>query len=284
MYSRFKNSILHPSMIYQYTDSKAKTFWYFVFLLIIFILPNILYVSFTGGLDNSYFVEMSNSFSKTSTSLYIKDYKLCSGAVEEKHYISSEVCDLYFLPYLEDATKEEIKKEVSSLDEGTKAYQLVFTKNNIVGIYSANNMKFYINLATYEELEIEEATLSFDSKVVISNEFAGILYGLYNKYKTLIILITVPSIIISGIIGLLVSLLIPTGIIYLFNRHLRISFGKIFHMGIYAFTIYVFASVLSMFMASSLLLIVCQLISFFYLSHAMRYYFMNNNGGFKNGL
>ena len=284
MYTRFKNSILNPKMIHQYTDSKLKTFGYFVFLLLIFTLPNILYICFTGGIDNNVFVEMANAYSKQESSMFIADYKLYSLMPDEKLYVETDTCGMYFFPYLEDSNRDFISKEMESFDNEAKQYELIFTKNNISGIYQVNNARFFVELATYEEIGVLSAKLSLDSRVVVGNEFAGVLFGLFNKYKTMIIAISIPTILINGIIGLLFMILIPTLILYLFNRHLGIKYGKIYHMGIYAFTIYTFANTLSIFMASSLLLIVCQLISFFYLSTAVRYYFISTNGGNKHGL
>ena len=284
MYTRIKNSILNPKMIAQYTNSKLKTFGYFIFILLIFTLPSILYVCFTGGIDNSYFVDMTNAYSKTDTTLFIYDYKLYSLIEDEKHYVDSDVCGMYFLPYLEDTNREFIKNEIASMNQEAKQYELVFTRNSVVGIFTVNNVRLYVDLATYEEIGILNAKLSLDDRVVVGNQFAGILYGVYNKYKTLITIFSIPAILISGVASLLMMLLIPTLILYLFNRPLKVKYGKIYHMGIYAFTIYVFASTISIFITSQLLLIVCQLISFFYLSTALKQYFITNNGGLKNEL
>lgn len=284
MYTRFKNSILNPKMIAQYTNSKLKTFGYFIFLLLIFTLPNILYVSFTGGIDNSYFVEMTNAYSKTETSLFITDSKLYSLNPNEKYYVESEICGMYFFPYLEDTTREFLSKEIESMNVSVKVYELVFTRNGVIGIYTVNNVRIFINLATYEEIGVETAKLSFDDRVVVGNEFSGILYGVYNKYKTLVTICSIPTILIGGAVSLLMMLLIPTLILYLFNRPLKVKYGKIYHMGIYAFTIFVFANVITLFISSQLLLILCQLISFFYLSTALRQYFITTNGGFKDEL
>ena len=284
MYTRFKNSILNPKMISQYTNSKLKTFGYFIFLLIIYTLPSTLYVCFTGGIDNSYFVEMTNAYSKTETTLFVADYKLYSLLDNEKHYVNTEFCGMYFLPHIEDASSDNIKAEISLMNTSTKQYELVFTRNNIVGVYSINNVRVFVNLATYEEIGIMNAKLSLDDRVVVGNQFSGILYGVYNKYKTLITICSIPTILISGAVSLLLMLLIPTLILYLFNRPLKVKYGKIYHMGIYAFTIFVFANVITLFISSQLLLILCQLISFFYLSTALRQYFITTNGGFKDEL
>ncbi len=288
MYKRYKAAILKPSSIPLYINKKLISTLYFLLLGLIYILPNLIYVVSTGGIDNSYFINIVDTIRGEEVNYKVIDNTL-SGVdinnVAEIKSFSTESIQISFTPITEgmlEGDLSQVYKEISSFSDAQ--IKLVLTEKSVIGLFDYQGFLLDINLGTYTEFNIGDINLSNTNSEVELNNFSKLLHGIHDKYKTIIILVTIPSLIIGGLAGLALTLLIPSFVLYIFNRGFGVKFGKIYHMSIYAFTIYILASTVLFMYVTSLITLIFEIISFVYLSIAMRSYAINNKGGFRREL
>lgn len=285
MYKRYKASILKPSLIPLYINKKFISIIYFLLLGLIYILPNLVYVISTGGIDNSYFIDIVDELRGEEINYSIMDNTLndVDGKGEIKSF-STESIQVSFTPIKETDFETDLRdnfKEIGAFSEAP--IKLILTEKRVIGLFSYQGVLIDLNLGTYDEFEIDGFSLINTKSEKELNSFSGLLHGIHDKYKTIIILVTIPSLILGGIIALALTLLIPSFVLYIFNRGLGVKFGKIYHMAIYAFTIYILGSTVLFLYATTFVTLIFEIISFVYLSIAMRSYVIHK-GGFKHEL
>lgn len=137
---------------------------------------------------------------------------------------------------------------------------------------------------TYEEINISSLNFNEIRRTENQNELGRVLRAVHQKYETFIILVSIPSLLIGGVISLIMLLLIPVFISYIFNRGLQLRFNVFFKAGIYAFTPYVFATLISVGNTTSFLAMLAELLSLVYLFIALNTYYLKKVGGVKNEL
>jgi len=285
MYKRYKASILKPSLIPLYINKKFISIIYFLLLGLIYILPNLVYVISTGGIDNSYFIDIVDALRGEEINYSIIDNTLndVDGKGEIKSF-STESVQVSFTPIKETDFETDLKdnfKEIGSFSEAP--IKLILTEKRAIGLFSYQGVLIDLNLGTYDEFGIEDFSLINTKSEKELNNFSSLLHGIHDKYKTIIILVTIPSLILGGLIALALTLLIPSFVLYIFNRGLGVKFSEIYHMAIYAFTIYILGSTLLFMYATTFVTLIFEIISFVYLSIAMRSYAIHK-GGFKREL
>ena len=286
MYSRYKTSILNPSRIPLLLDKKILSILYFLILGLIYILPNLVYVISTGGIDNYFFVEIVDEMRNEDIDYTLSDNVLTSISNDpEIQSIVTNSLQITFVPTKDEQLATELSvvyQEVNKLSE--TPIKLIFTEKRIIGLFSFQGFLIDLDLGTYQEFSVGEVHLENTTSEVELNNFSRVLHNIHNKYKSLIVMVTIPSLLIAGFIGLALTLLIPSFVLFIFNSGLGVKFGKIYHMSIYAFTIYILGSTLLYMFVSSYITLILEIVSFFYLSAAMRAYAFTNKGGFKREL
>lgn len=143
MYWRFRDSLLKPSSIAEYIDNTKKTVLYFLILVLLFILPNLIYIITTGGISNS---EFNAIISEVSESELIP-YKI------ENNQLNYTKSDVDMPPSLVDSNKTNFSILFTSLSSNssnndfaseinkvvtkkTNSVIILFTKDAIVGGFS----------------------------------------------------------------------------------------------------------------------------------------------------
>ncbi len=285
MYKRYKASILKPSAIPLYINKKFISIVYFLILGLIYILPNLVYVISTGGIDASYFIDIVDELRGEEINYSIIDNTLneLDGKGEIKSF-STESIQISFTPIKETDFETDLRetfKEIGTFS--TAPIKIILTEKRAIGLFSYQGLLMDLNLGTYEEFNIDGFSLINTKSEKELNNFSRLLHAIHDKYKTIIILVTIPSLIIGGLAALALTLLIPSFVLYIFNRGFGVKFGTIYHMSIYAFTIYILASTLLFMYATTFVTLIFEIISFVYLSIAMRSYVIHK-GGFRREL
>ena len=231
------DSLFSPSRLGQYVnDKKIKTFFYFLVLAIIFVIPNIL-VSFTLGdityntkvdirnelrhdTENLPFV-IHNGMLYTDKSNIVYETKIASNisiyiGLEERAPIAENGSNHIYISFLSDG---------------------VYVDNSIIGM---NLFKY----SDYEELE----GLDFNGAINDDNEFWDVIFGVSQKYidnfKLFLRIGYVGYAFFQGIITILIWSLLIT----LFNRvggQYNLSFSKHWKLDVYGMTGFVLGSVLA---------------------------------------
>ena len=71
MYNKFKDCLIKPSKIYKYVDQKfGKKLLYFLLLVLIYVLPNIMTLTTFNGLNQNQQDSITNSFASSETINY----------------------------------------------------------------------------------------------------------------------------------------------------------------------------------------------------------------------
>ena len=286
MYRRYKTSILNPSRIPLCINKKIISVLYFLILGIIYILPNLIYVVSTGGIDNSYFVEIVDELRGEEINYVLMDNTLTNvnmlGDVES---FSTDTLQITFTAISDQQLEQDVSsiyKEICSLSKAS--IKLLFTEKRVIGLFDYQGIIVDFDLGTYEEFNVGNINIKNTNNQIELNNFSRLLHSIHDKYKTLIILVTIPSLLLGGFVALALTLLIPSFVLYIFNRGLRVKFGTIYHMSIYAFTIYILGSTLLYMFGATYITLLLEIVSFIYLSIAMRNYAITKKGGFKREL
>lgn len=300
MYNKFKNCLLKPSKIYQYVDQKfGKKLLYFLLLVLIYVLPNIMSLTTFEGLSQSQQDSITNSFAtseqinyaliknedasitleKTKNNatpqyVYVEDFNgssfvmlFSNDQVELTEYqLPNEMVGktLVFLQF----TREYVRLFVSSY-EG-KSYHF----ND--GIQKVGSLKksYQALQVTYDKLGV--LPIDFGTANINKTDFARkineLIVTCYNKNKALILLVTYPIAYVLGIISFLFEALILAIIVKLLYYRIGIPFKKIFSLIILTYTPRVVFNVLSIFWSSALIYILGEAISVIYLLISIRFY------------
>ncbi len=280
------DSLIRPKEIVNHITSTKKTIAYFIFLVVLFTLPNLVYVISSGGVgkaDVNYLVDMISA--EESIPYQIVNNELVFNGEDEKKPIlittkSSQVSIMFT-----DATRTDLKgafgEAIKDKSRLVSPLIIIFTKDGIsLGIGKSqstfNHLKKLIN---YSELKIEKVNFDELEKLDVQNTLGSIFLNLIDKYQVELILIILPMILISGMITLFILILIPSLICFIFNRSLNIKFGTILKLAIYSFTPFVIATLISLGNSSSLLAMIVEFISLIYLFISISSYYIQKNGG-----
>lgn len=291
MYWRFRDSILKPSKIVEYIDNKKKTILYFIIMVLLFILPNLVYIIYIGGISNSEIVAVVDSVSEEKIEYQILDNNLIYTGTNSENsvkVVNSSSISLVFTELASSASDSDFTAQIKALDKDVKnklsSLLIIFTSDGIVGGVNARNIFSFNELASYEEIATGNLNFNQISELAVQNEFTRIIRSVYEKYKPLIMGISIPALLINGILSLLMMLLFTSFITYFFNRNLQIKFGVILRIAIYAFTPFVLATTISLGDYMSFLSMAGMLVSFVYLMIALSTYNLKKVGGIKNEL
>lgn len=283
----FVDSLIHPKRIVDHIESKTKTIFYFLFLVILFVLPNIVYVFTTGGIDKTDINSIIESINNEDTIPYeIINNELVYNGIGDEQAVLTKTNSTQIAVLFTSLTDNELSKAFSSAlttktDLMSSPIILIFSKNGIslgMGISSATFRSFK-SLATYEKINCGNLNFATISTIDTQNKLSTIFLSLVDEYKSTLIALLVPSLIIGGIINLLILIFIPTLICYIFNRGLNVKFGIIFKLAIYSFTPFVIATLISLGNSGSILAMIFEFISLIYLFISMSSYYIQINGG-----
>ncbi len=283
----FVDSLIRPKRIVDHINSKKNTIFYFLFLVVLFVLPNIVYVINTGGIDKS----DVNSIIETICSEEMIPYQIINNELvyngtDESKAVLAKSDSAQIAVLFTDLTDNELTKAINNaLNDKTSLMSspliLIFAKNGIslgMGLSSSTfvNIK---NLMNYDKFNIENLNFANIKDLTTQNTISSILLSIASEYKTTLICIMLPMLFIGGIINLLILMFIPVLICYIFNKGLNIKFGTIFKLAIYSFTPFVFATLISVGNSSSILAMIFEFISLIYLFISMSSYYIQENGG-----
>lgn len=283
----FVDSLIRPKRIGDHIKSKTKTILYFLFLVILFVLPNIVFVFTTGGIDKTDINSIIESINSEDTIPYeIINNELVYNGIGDEKAVLTKTNSTQISVLFTSLTDNELSKAFSSAlttktDLMSSPIILIFSKNGIslgMGISSATFSSFK-NLTTYEKINCDNLNFSTISTIDTQNKLSTIFLSLVEEYKSTLIALLVPGLIIGGIINLLILIFIPTLICYIFNRGLNIKFGNIFKLAIYSFTPFVFATLISLGNSGSILAMIFEFVSLIYLFISMSSYYIQINGG-----
>lgn len=283
----FVDSLIRPKRIGDHIKSKTKTILYFLFLVILFVLPNIVFVFTTGGIDKTDINSIIESINSEDTIPYeIINNELVYNGIGDEKAVLTKTNSTQISVLFTSLTDNELSKAFSSAlttktDLMSSPIILIFSKNGIslgMGISSATFSSFK-NLTTYEKINCDNLNFSTISTIDTQNKLSTIFLSLVEEYKSTLIALLVPGLIIGGIINLLILIFIPTLICYIFNRGLNIKFGIIFKLAIYSFTPFVFATLISLGNSGSILAMIFEFVSLIYLFISMSSYYIQINGG-----
>lgn len=283
----FVDSLIRPKRIGDHIKSKTKTILYFLFLVILFVLPNIVFVFTAGGIDKTDINSIIESINSEDTIPYeIINNELVYNGIGDEKAVLTKTNSTQISVLFTSLTDNELSKAFSSAlttktDLMSSPIILIFSKNGIslgMGISSATFSSFK-NLTTYEKINCDNLNFSTISTIDTQNKLSTIFLSLVEEYKSTLIALLVPGLIIGGIINLLILIFIPTLICYIFNRGLNIKFGIIFKLAIYSFTPFVFATLISLGNSGSILAMIFEFVSLIYLFISMSSYYIQINGG-----
>ena len=280
------DSLIHPKRIVDHIGSTRKTIFYFLFLVILFVLPNLVYVITTGGIgksDINYLVEMISS--AESIPYKIDNNELVyTGEGESQTIIvnskSSEIAVMFT-----NATRNNLKNAFSAgIKDKTSISSpiiVIFSKEEIsigFGVSSGafSNLK---TLMSYQKIDVNQLDFEKITNIDEQNLLGKIFLSIVEEYKTELTILLLPSLIIGGIINLFILILIPSLICFIFNKSLNIKLGTIVKMAIYAFTPFVIATLISLGDSSSILAMIFEFVSLIYLFISISSYYIQKNGG-----
>lgn len=283
----FVDSLIRPKRIVDHISSTKKTLIYFLFLVILYILPNAVYVITNGGIDKADINSVIETICSTETIPYqIIDNELVYSGTEETKAVLAKSDSSQIAVLFTDLADDELNNAIStSLNEKISIVStpliLIFSKNGIslgMGLSSSSFVNFK-SLMNYEKLNIENLNFANIKELKTQNMISSILLSIVSEYKATLIAIMLPMLFIGGIINLLILMFIPVLICYIFNKGLNIKFGTIFKLAIYSFTPFVFATLISVGNSSSILAMIFEFISLIYLFISMSSYYIQKNGG-----
>lgn len=300
MYNKFKDCLIKPSKIYKYVDQKfGKKLLYFLLLVLIYVLPNIMTLTTFNGLNQNQQDSITNSFASSETInyalvknedssitlemtknnatpqyVYVKDFNGSSFVMlfsnEEialtEYQLPNEMVgkSLIFLQF----TKDHARLFVSTY-EGKK-YHFDDGKQNVASL----KMNYQAMKITYDKLgavPIDFGGVS-SNKTSFARKINELVVSCYNKNKTLILLTTCPITYLVGIINFLLEALIFAVVVKLLYYKMGLPFKKIFSLIVLTYTPRVVFNVLSIFWSSAIIYILGEVISVIYLLIAIRYY------------
>lgn len=285
MYTKFKECLLKPSRINNYLkDSFSKTILYFLLLLFIFVLPQIVSLFNVSEMPSTYADVFVDEFStKEKINYQIKEENGKTSLVclenEAKDQIinigtlalSGQAVNLYCLfTYSENPT-------IELQDEVLISLIFVFNKNNvIINVFNPSTSET-IKFASYSYEKLGITSLNFSiaktNKMVFRNELNQAYREVYYKNLALILLISIPSVIIGGAINLLLNVLILALLIKLIYGKLNVKFGEVCKIVLLASTPRVVFNLLSIIWSNPILYFIGEIITIVYIFIALRYYF-----------
>lgn len=282
----FTDSLIHPKRIVNHIGSTKKTIFYFLFLVILFVFPNLVYVIGTGGVgkdDINYVVEMISSAESIPYKINNNELIYTGEGESETIIVNSSTSQIAIM--FTDSTSNNLKNAFSdgikNKSNVTSPIIIIFSKEKIsvgLGISSGtfSNIK---SLASYQSVEVGQLDFEKISNTAEQNLLGKIFLTIIDEYKTNLTLIFLPSILIGGIINLFILLLIPALICFIFNKALNIKFGTILKIAIYSFTPFVVATLISLGNSSSILAMIFEFVSLVYLFISISSYYIQKNGG-----
>lgn len=282
------DSLIHPKEIVNHINSNKKNLFYFLFLVLLFILPNLIYVITSGGFskaDINYLVEMISEEQSIPYNIVDNELVFVGETNNNGVLISSKSSEIAFL--FTDLPLSSLKKAFNDASIKESGYSIsspiiiTFSRNNIsIGLGSKYSSYFNLKeLVNYRELDLTELKLDNLNDLDVQNKLGSIFNFIIKKYHTELVLLTIPMLIISGLVTFFMLLIVPTLICYLFNRGLNIKFWTIFKLAIYSFTPFVISTLISLGNSGSILAMVFEFISLIYLFISISSYYIQNNGG-----
>ena len=261
MYNKFKDCLIKPSKIYKYVDQKfGKKLLYFLLLVLIYVLPNIMTLTTFNGLNQNQQDSITNSFASSETI----NYALVKN---EDSSITLEMTKNNATPqyvYVKDFNGSSFVMLFSNEELALTEYQLPnemvgksliflqFTKDHarlFVSTYEGKKYHFDDGKQNVASLKMnyQAMKITYDKLGAVPIDFGGV-----SSNKTSFA---------RKINELVVSC---------YNKGL--PFKKIFSLIVLTYTPRVVFNVLSIFWSSAIIYILGEVISVIYLLIAIRYY------------
>lgn len=304
MYTKFKNCLLKPSLICQYVDEKiGKALLYFLFLALIYTLPNIVSITSFSRVERSTLNQIVDSFEESEDINYQLlnvdgKIKLVPKKIDTKeqfvlikNFVNNYPLVLLFCPSKENVTNVELPSELvgksalymafyeDELEVFVATYQGIEPKpqGNIQKLASKNISSNALIKLTYDKLGVSELdlTITRENTNLFGRKINDFIMSIYNKHKVVILATLIPSTYIKGIIQFLVDALILSILIKILYGQYGIKFGKIYHLVILTYTPRVIFNILSIFWNNLFMFILGEIISVIYLLIAMKFYSFN---------
>lgn len=304
MYTKFKNCLLKPSLICQYVDEKiGKALLYFLFLALIYTLPNIVSITSFSRVERSTLNQIVDSFEESEDINYQLlnvdgKIKLVSKKIDDKeqfvlikNFVNNYPLVLLFCSSKENLNNLELPSELvgksalymafyeDELEVFVAAYQGIEPKpqGNIQKLASKNISSNALIKLTYDKVGASELdfTITRENTNLFGRKINDFIMSIYNKHKVIILSTLIPSTYIRGIIQFLIDALILSVLIKILYSQYGIKFGKIYHLVILTYTPRVIFNILSIFWNNLFMFILGEIISIIYLLIAMKFYSIN---------
>lgn len=298
MYKKFKNCLLHPKSIYQYVDDRfSKMFLYFLLLIVIYALPQLVSTIGFHHLPNETLQQVASDFEKSGKIEY--QFEKIDGQIQlvstqdlaKPQYVQLNSYIFSFYPivllFYEEPTSLE-KYQLPKDLEGKDCCYIEFTKNQVslsIQTYNPNQegrqmvsrqtgFKWQISEMTYEKLGVGtlDLRLAYENKTIFAEACNTFLMGIYHKYKPLFLTTGIIRVLIISILSTLFEILILTVIVQFLYRKMDISFGNVYKIIILCYTPRVILNTFSMLWSSIWLYLIGEFISVVYLLITIRYY------------
>ena len=251
---RILSGLFYPSEIMSYReDKKSFTFLYFIFLLLLYIIPSGILIFTNYGLDYKDESNIKSCFENSE----IIPYYIESNVLKYDDSISSEE-KYYYQVKIDDIMIYFSSKDISELDfriiDNEKEENIIYIDlENTNYIFSSDGVYLISpigisNIMIYNDYDFNG--LNFSLAKSKDNDFWNKAFGILNvvmdEYKSLYIGVSYIRLVFDGVISIgLFSLCITFFLRMSVNN--RISFSKHWQMIIYAMTPYVLCYVIASF-------------------------------------
>ena len=239
MYQIIKNVLFNPRSLQSFGKTKGwKVLVYFLVLVVIFALPDMINIIQINKVDYSTIADFQEAFSEQEIPFIIEDNVLKGTEEDVKGkliHLPVYGVDLNFGSEIQDEGKE---------------YLIVVLEEEKIVLTTRLNPKVTFDIATYEELNINQ--LDFRDAISSKNEafwnkFTLVLNQLYNKYNVVIIALGLPFVTLSLGIALLLIITFTAFLVNLLNKRMGSTFRVVYKITIVAYTPYVIGSILAIF-------------------------------------
>lgn len=297
MYTRFKECLLKPSRITKYVfDNKTKTFIYFLIILFIHILPMLVSslsntnmpVAITDRLVNQF--EISEQINYKLEEVDGNTVLLKTTDDNNYQYVNLGIIESTQMPLLllfnsddefnidnylftSDLLDKSVMILVMNKDKISFSMGVIQNKktNDNVQELNTSSDPYWFSIS-YEKLGITSLDFSCASSNITTfkSELNNAYREFYKANFITIYIITIPAIIIFGIISLLVEILIVAIIFKLFYRRFNLNYGVFCKIVLCAYTPCVVFNLLSIFYSSMFMYFIGEILTFIYITIALK--------------
>lgn len=249
---RIVSGLFNPSQINNYReDKKSFTFLYFIFLLLLYILPSAILIVSNYGLDFKKESNIKNSFENSEVIPYYIESNVLkynqSISNLDKEYYKIDIDNLIIIFSSKDITELEF----NFYDKNAKESGIYIDMEKTPIVFSSDGVYLVSpvgasNMMTYNEYNFEglDFSLAHTNDKAFWNQAFSVINLIMDDYKSLYIFTSYFALIINGMMSIgLFSVCITFFLRMSINN--RISFSKHWQMMIYTMTPYVLGSVLA---------------------------------------